>query len=86
MLIRCIRCQTQFEQKTNERTCGCKRTKKYASSKIASKRWQVNHTERIYFVRLGKYFQNPIYQWIREFVTTEKFTHYESFKKQAKKY
>lgn len=86
MLIRCIRCQTQFEQKTNERTCGCKSLKKYHYSREATRKWERKHREILYLRRLARYFQNPMYQWVREFVTTEHFTHYESFKKRAKRF
>lgn len=86
MLIRCFRCKTQFEQQLNERACGCKPLKKYESRRLASKRWWDKHAQQHYLLRMERYFQNPVYQWIQEFVTTEGFTHYETFKKQAKNY
>jgi len=86
MEIRCIRCKSKFEQQINERTCGCKVIKKYESQKLDSLKWNTKHAHRLYILRMARYFQNPIHQWVREYITTENFTHYETFKKQAKKY
>jgi len=86
MEIRCIRCKSKFEQQINERTCGCKVTKKYESQKFDTIKWNLKHAHRLYLLRMERYFQNPIYQWIQEYITTENFTHYETFKIQAKNY
>lgn len=59
---------------------------KYESRRVASKRWSIKHAEKLYLLRMARYFQNPIYQWIQEYVTTENFTHYETFKTQANNY
>jgi len=67
-------------------SCGCKPFKKYESRRLSSKKWWETHAQQHYLLRMDRYFQNPLYQWIQEFITTEGFTHYQTFKKQAKNY
>ena len=86
MLIRCIRCKDQFEQQLNEISCGCKPTKKYECRRLAMIRWREKQAQPHYLLRMARHFQNPMYQWIQEYITTESFTHYQTFKKQADNY
>jgi len=85
MIIKCITCKKDFEQIRGERTCGCRPSKyrSYESTRIAAKLWVKENYDSPVLRAMNRYYQNPIYQWIREFITSETFTHYKSFYKQA---
>lgn len=72
MIIRCVTCKKEFEQKSWERKCGCLvRNGKYSK---CIQRARIKYKLDGYFLYMQiarTQFQNPIYQWFREFVSTE---------------
>lgn len=64
LIVRCIKCKVQFEQKRNERHCGNHNAK---NNPQVLKKYNREHPEYIYIFTQRKHFQDPIYQFYRIF-------------------
>ena len=68
MLIRCIKCKSEFEQQRGERTCGCRPSERSEYKAKARKKYKQNH--RPFFNYIGsirRHFLNVIYQYKKRY-------------------
>ena len=73
MIIKCVACKKEFEQKHNERKCGClsrEKTKNSTYVKSCQSREFWN-----YMGSIRRSFQNPFLQFYKEFISTEEGPH-----------
>jgi len=81
MLIQCMRCTRKFEQKTSERLCGFSH---YVVKKLTKEQMQIRNQQareqgyHEYLSKSRRYHQDPIYQWYKEFITTEQMPRHQS--------
>lgn len=82
MIIKCVKCKKEFEQKGSERKCS-NRCKRYPSFRNTSLDYY-NSPFQNYISHARAKFQNPILQWYFEFISTEKIPHPKTLNKIAK--
>lgn len=70
MLIRCIKCKSQFHQKKGERICidcpGTLKKKAKLEAKIRARYRNYDYGYRLYLNKLKKHFFDPIFQFYLE--------------------
>ena len=63
MIIKCINCKKEFEQRKINRVC---------DNCVKKERSRINRGNTL-LLNMKRQYQNPIHQWYKEFVTTEAF-------------